>query len=64
MRSSMNILNFVLNCIRQIESALDIKKNEIENGKKYSREDLATIGLAVTHIEEMATVLRHQTDEM
>jgi len=31
------ILNFVVNCIRQIESTLDVKKNEIEIKKKYTR---------------------------
>jgi hypothetical protein len=60
----INTLNFVLNCIRQVESALDVKKNEIENKKKYTRQDLATMDLAFTHIKETATVLKHQTDEM
>ena len=51
-------LNFVINCIRQVESVLDVKKNEIENKKKYTRQDLATIDLAVTHINEMDIVLK------
>jgi hypothetical protein len=62
--NDINTLNFVVNCMRQVESALDIKKNEIENKKKYTREDIATIDLAVTHIKETATVLKHQTDEI
>ena len=51
-------LNFVINCIRQVESVLDVKKNEIENKKKYTRQDLATIDLAVTHINETDIVLK------
>ena len=57
-------LNFVINCIRQVESVLDVKKNEIENKKKYTRQDLATIDLAVTHINEMDIVLKQQRDVM
>ena len=60
----INTLNFVVNCIRQVESALYVKKNEIENKKKYTRQDLATMDLAFTHIKETAIVLKHQTDEM
>ena len=40
-------LNFVINCIRQVQSVLDVKKNDIENKKKYTRQDLATIDLAL-----------------
>jgi len=58
------ILNFVVNCIRQIESALDVKKNEIEIKKKYTRQDLATIDLAFTHMKETAILLKDQRDEM
>jgi len=57
-------LNFVINCIRQVESVLDVKKNDIENKKKYSRQDLATIDLALDHINEMGVVLKHQRDVM
>jgi|SRR5215469_6648195 len=55
-------LNFVINCIRQVESVLDVKKYDIENKKKYTRQDLATI--ALTHIDEMCVVLKHQIDMM
>ena len=58
------ILNFVVNCIRQIESTLDVKKNEIEIKKKYTRQDLATIDLAFTHMKETAILLKDQRDEM
>jgi len=57
-------LNFVINCIRQVESVLDVKKNDIENRKKYTRQDLATIDLALDHINEMGVVLKHQRDVM
>jgi hypothetical protein len=57
-------LNFVINCIRQVESVLDVKKNDIENKKKYTRKDLATIDLALTHIDEMGVVLKHQINVM
>jgi hypothetical protein len=57
-------LNFVINCVRQVERVLDVKKNDIENKKKYSTQDLATIDLALTHINEMGVVLRHQRDVM
>ena len=57
-------LNFVINCIRQVESVLDVKKNDIENRKKYTRQDLATIDLALTLINEMGVVLKHQRDVM
>jgi len=57
-------LNFVINCIRQVENLLDVKKNDIENKKKYTREDLATIDLALDHINEMGVVLKHQRDVM
>src|SRR5215467_2536437 len=57
-------LNFVINCIRQVESVLDLKKNDIENKKKYTRQDLATIDLALDHINEMGIVLAHQRDVM
>ena len=57
-------LNFVINCIRQVESVLDVKKNGIENKKKYRRQDLAAIDLALTHINEMGVVLKHQRDVM
>ena len=57
-------LNFVINCIRQVESTLDVKKNDIENNKKYTRQDLATIDLALTHINEMGIMLKHQRDVM
>jgi hypothetical protein len=50
--------------ITKVESALNVKKKEIENKMKYTREDIATMDLAVTHIKETATVLKHQTDEM
>ncbi len=60
----IGILNFVVNCIRQVESVLDVKKNDIENKKKYTRQDLATIDLALTHINEMGVVLKHQRDVM
>jgi len=60
----INVLNFVVNCIRQVESTLDVKKNEIQNKKKYTREDLATMDLAATHIKETAAELKHQTDKM
>jgi hypothetical protein len=59
----INTLNFVVNCIRQVESALAVKKNEIENRKKYTRQDLATMDLAFTQ-KDTATVLKHQTNEM
>ncbi len=58
-KDNINVLNFVVNCITQVESTLDVKKNEIENKKKYTRQDLATMDLAVTHIEETTTVLKH-----
>ncbi len=58
-KDNINVLNFVVNCITQVESTLDVKKNETENKKKYTRQDLATMDLAVTHIEETATVLKH-----
>ena len=32
-----------MNSVVQIESSLDIKKNEIENRKKYTRKDLVTM---------------------
>ena len=51
------ILNFVVNCIRQIESTLDVKK-------KYTRQDLATIDLAFTHMKETAILLKDQRDEI
>ena len=54
-------LNFVINCIRQVQS---VKKNDIENKKKYTRQDLATIDLALNHINEMGVVLKHQRDVM
>ena len=57
-------LNFVINCIRQVESVLDIKKNDIENKKKYTRQDLATIDLVLVRINEMGVVLKHQRDVM
>jgi hypothetical protein len=57
-------LNFVINCIRQVESLLDVKKNDIENKKKYTRQDLATIDLALDHIKEIGAVLKHQRDVM
>jgi DNA-binding LytR/AlgR family response regulator len=57
-------LNFVVNCIREIESALDLKKNEIEIKKKYTRQDLATIDLAFTHMKETVILLKDQRDEM
>jgi predicted nucleic acid-binding Zn-ribbon protein len=57
-------LNLVVTSMREIESALDLKKNEIENKKKYTRQDLATMDLAVARIEEMAIVLKHHRDEM
>jgi hypothetical protein len=57
-------LNFIINCIRQVESVLDVKKNDIENKKKYTRQDLATIDLVLTHINEMGVVLKHQIDVM
>jgi hypothetical protein len=56
-------LNFVINCIRQVESVLDVK-NDIENKKKYTRQDLATIDLSLKHINEMGVVLKHQRDVM
>jgi hypothetical protein len=43
---------------------LDVKKNEIESKKKYTRKDLATMDLAVTGIKETAIVLKHQRDDM
>jgi hypothetical protein len=62
--SDIGTLNFVINCIRQVESVLDVKRNEIEDKKKYTRQDLATMDLAVTHIKETAIMLKHQRDEM
>jgi hypothetical protein len=53
-----------MNCMRQVESALEVTKNEIQNKKKYTREDLATMDLTATHIKETATELKHQTDKM
>ena len=50
--------------LRQLESVLDVKKNDIENKKKYTRQDLATIDLALDHINEMGVVLKHQRDVM
>jgi predicted Holliday junction resolvase-like endonuclease len=41
-----------------------VKKNEIQNKKKYTREDLVTMDLAATHIMETAAELKHQTDKM
>ena len=32
--------------------------------KKYTRQDLATIDLALDHINEMGVVLKHQRDVM
>lgn len=57
-------LNFVINCIRQVESVLDVKKNEMEGKKKYTRQDLATMDLALSHIKETAIMLKRQRDEM
>src|SRR5215831_15625054 len=57
-------LNFVINRIRQVESVLDVKKNDMENKKKYTRQDLVTIDLALDHINEMGVVLKHQRDVM
>ncbi len=57
-------LSFVVTCMREIESALDLNKNEIEKKKKYTKQDLATMDLAVARIEEIAIVLKHQRDEM
>ena len=57
-------LNFVINCIRQVQRVLYVKKNDIENKKKYTRQDLATIDLALNHINEMGVVLKHQRDVM
>jgi hypothetical protein len=62
--NDINTLNFVVNCIRQVEGALYITKNEIENKKEYTRKDLARMDLAVTLIKETAFVLKHQRDEM
>jgi phage terminase large subunit-like protein len=58
------ILNSVVDCIREIESALEVKRNEIENKKTYTRLDLATMDLAVVRIKETTIVLKHQRDEM
>ena len=33
-------LSFVVTCMREIESALDLNKNEIEKKKKYTKHDL------------------------
>jgi predicted nucleic acid-binding Zn-ribbon protein len=64
MNGDIRTLNSVVNCIRQIERVLDLKKNEIENKKKYTIQDLATIELAVARIKDTAIVLKHQRDEM
>jgi hypothetical protein len=64
MNDDINILNFIVNCMRQVESTLDVKKNEIQNKKKYTREDLVTMDLAATHIRETATELKHHTHKM
>jgi len=60
----VDTLNFVINCMTQVESILNVKKNDIENKKKYTRQDLATIDLALTHINEMGIMLKHQRDVM
>ncbi len=64
MNGDIRTLNSVVNCMRQIERVLYLKKNEIENKKKYTTQDLATIELAVTRIKDTAIVLKHQRDEM
>lgn len=40
-------LNLVVTSMREIESALELKKNEIENKKKYTRQDLTTMDLVL-----------------
>jgi len=61
--SKIIMLQTIVNYIREIESAPDIKKNEMENKTKYTKEDLATMDLAITRMKETATMLKG-SDEM
>ncbi|MGC2574768.1 MAG: hypothetical protein WA364_24905 [Candidatus Nitrosopolaris sp.] len=52
-----------MNSVVQIESSLDIK-NKTENRKKYTRKDLVTMDLTISHIKKTATVVKEQRDGM
>ncbi len=58
------VKELVVKYIKEIESVLDLKKNEIENKINNARQDLATMDLAVAHIKETTSMLKQQRDEM
>lgn len=55
-----NTLNFAINCLKQTESVLEMKRNEIDNRIKYTTQGI----LAVTYIKQTTNVLKCERAEM
>jgi hypothetical protein len=59
----LNTLNFAVDCLRQTENVLEMKKNEIENRLKYTR-GVSSMDLAVAYFKQTTNILKREIDEM
>jgi hypothetical protein len=60
----LNMLNFAVNCLRQTENVLEMKKNEIENSIKYTTQGVSSVDLAVAYFKQTTNILKRERDEM